>query len=144
AHVVLMRDLPGGPATTVSFIGLVAFYDIGAYAAGHRFGRRRLAPAISPGKSWEGAIGATLLVFAIACGAGPFIGRWTLGSIAALAAAVCVLAPIGDLAESLLKRDLGVKDFGRLLPGHGGVLDRIDALILTAPVAYWLARWLTV
>lgn len=142
AHVTLMRDLPAGPAVTISFIGLVAFYDIGAYAAGSFFGKHKIAPAISPGKTWEGAAGATLLVMGTALALGPFVGRWTLGSAAVFGLAVCVLAPLGDLAESLLKRDLGVKDFGTLLPGHGGMLDRIDALLLTAPAAYWIARWL--
>ncbi|GAC1418662.1 MAG: hypothetical protein NVSMB57_13270 [Actinomycetota bacterium] len=70
----------------------------------------------------------------------PFLGRWTLGSAVALAAATAVIAPLGDLAESLMKRDLGIKDFGSLLPGHGGILDRIDALLMMAPVAYWIAR----
>ncbi len=143
AHVLLMRNLPAGPAMTVSFIGLVAFYDIGAYAAGSFFGKHKIAPLISPGKTWEGAAGATLLVFAIALVAGPFIGRWTMASAAVLAAATAVLAPLGDLAESLLKRDLGIKDFGNLLPGHGGILDRIDGLIMVAPMAYWIARWMT-
>lgn len=143
AHVVLMRDLDDGKAVTISFIALVAIYDIGAYAAGSLFGKHKMAPSISPAKSWEGAAGATLVVFVVALAAGPFLGPWTLGSIAVLAAATCVAAPVGDLGESLLKRDLGVKDFGHLLPGHGGILDRIDALIVTAPVAYWIARWLT-
>jgi phosphatidate cytidylyltransferase len=143
AHVTMMRDLPDGPAVTISFIGLVAFYDIGAYASGSFFGKHKIAPRISPGKTWEGAAGATVFVFATSLIAGPFIGRWTFASAAAMAAATCVLAPLGDLAESLLKRDLGVKDFGHILPGHGGILDRIDALLLTAPFVYWIARWLT-
>lgn len=144
AHVILMRELPHGPGVTIAFIGLVAFYDIGAFAAGSRFGKRKLAPVISPGKTVEGAIGATLLVLALGAGLGPFIEPWSLWSGLALAAATAMLAPLGDLAESVMKRDLGVKDFGTLLPGHGGMLDRIDALLLMAPVAYWLARWLTV
>lgn len=143
AHVVMMRDLPAGPAMSISFIGLVAFYDIGAFAAGSTFGKHKLAPKISPGKTWEGAAGATLLVFAIGLIAGPFMGRWTFASAAVFAAAVALTAPLGDLAESLLKRDLGVKDFGTLLPGHGGVLDRIDALLLSAPICYWVAYWFT-
>ena len=143
AHVILMRELPHGPAVTVAFIGLVAFYDIGAFAVGSTMGKRKIAPTISPGKTVEGAAGATLLVLILGASIGPFLKPWTLVSGLALAAATAIAAPLGDLAESVMKRDLGVKDFGQILPGHGGILDRIDALLLTAPVAYWVARWLT-
>ncbi|HEX9695654.1 MAG TPA: phosphatidate cytidylyltransferase [Actinomycetota bacterium] len=144
AHVILMRELPRGPAITIAFIGLVAFYDIGAFATGSLFGKRKLAPSISPGKTVEGAAGASVLVMALGAGLGPLIAPWSLWSGLALGAATAVVAPLGDLAESVMKRDLGIKDFGRLLPGHGGMLDRIDALLLMAPVAYWLAYWLAV
>lgn len=140
AHVVLMRALPDGIAITIAFIGLTAFYDIGAYAAGSLFGRHKIAPAVSPSKTWEGSAGATLFVFASALAIGPFLGPFDLSSAAMLAAATAVLAPLGDLAESLMKRDLDVKDMGHLLPGHGGILDRIDALLFVAPAAYWLVR----
>lgn len=143
AHVILMRELPHGPAITIAFIGLVAFYDIGAFAAGSTMGKRKIAPVISPAKTVEGSIGATLLVLILGAAVGPFMPPWSLWSGLALAAATAIAAPLGDLAESVMKRDLGVKDFGQLLPGHGGMLDRIDALLLTAPVAYWIARWLT-
>lgn len=142
AHVILMRDLRDGPAIVISFIGITALYDVAAYASGSLFGTHKIAPGISPSKTWEGAAGASVFVFALALVAGPHIGPFTVGSAAALAAATALVAPAGDLAESLLKRDLDVKDFGRLLPGHGGLLDRIDALLLMAPVAYWLARGL--
>ncbi|HVL88854.1 MAG TPA: phosphatidate cytidylyltransferase [Actinomycetota bacterium] len=144
AHVILMRELPHGPGITIAFIGLVAFYDIGAFASGSLLGKRKLAPSISPGKTWEGAIGASVLILALGAGLGPLIEPWSLWSGLALAGATAVVAPLGDLAESVLKRDLQIKDFGQLLPGHGGMLDRIDALLLMAPVAYWLARWLTI
>lgn len=140
AHVPMMRDFPEGIEITIAFIGLVAFYDIGAYAAGSLFGRRPMASSISPKKSWEGAFGATFFVFVVALLAGPMIGPFDAGSSAIMAGMVSVVAPMGDLAESLLKRDLGVKDMGALLPGHGGMLDRIDALLLTAPLFYWLVR----
>lgn len=140
AHVVLMRALDHGPAIVISFIGLVALYDIGAYAAGSLLGKHKIAPEISPGKTWEGAAGATLFILILAALAGPPISPFGVLESIALAAAMAITAPLGDFAESLLKRDLGVKDFGTILPGHGGILDRIDALLLSAPVAYWLIR----
>lgn len=123
---------------TVLF-GLVWGADIGAYFAGHRFGRTRLAPAISPGKTWEGVggglvtgLGVTLVLVAIGTGAGyamPSLAWLVPTAIMVMAASV-----VGDLGESVLKRWADVKDSGRLLPGHGGVLDRVDALLAAAPV----------
>jgi phosphatidate cytidylyltransferase len=140
AHVILMTGLPHGAAITISYIGLVAITDIGAYATGSFFGKHPMAPSVSPKKSWEGAVGATVFVFIAALIGGPFMPPFTLGSALAVAAVVAVASPLGDLAESLIKRDLGVKDMGTILPGHGGVLDRIDSLLLVAPVFYWLIR----
>ena len=140
AHVILMTGLPRGPAVTICYIGIVAASDIGAYAAGSFFGKHPMAPSVSPKKSWEGAAGATVFMFILAVAVGPHIAPFKLGSALALAAVAAVVAPLGDLAESLIKRDLGVKDMGTLLPGHGGVLDRIDSLLLVAPAAYWLIR----
>ena len=140
AHVILMTGLPHGAAITISYIGLVAFTDIGAYAAGSLFGKHPMAPSVSPKKSWEGTVGATLVVFVAALIGGNFMPPFSLGSALALAAVVAIVSPLGDLAESLIKRDLGVKDMGTILPGHGGVLDRIDSLLLVAPAAYWLIR----
>jgi len=140
AHVQLMRDLPDGIVITLSYIGLVAFYDIAAYAAGSIIGRRPMARSVSPKKSWEGAFGATFFIFVLALAVGPMLAPFDAGSSIILAVIVAVLAPLGDLAESLIKRDLGVKDMGALLPGHGGMLDRIDALLLVAPAYYWVVR----
>jgi len=140
AHVILMRNLEHGPALTIAYIGLVALYDIGAFTSGSLFGRRPMAPSISPKKTWEGLAGATLFVALIAAVAGPHIGPFRLGTALAMAAVAAVGAPLGDLAESLMKRDLEIKDMGSILPGHGGFLDRIDALLFVAPPAYWLAR----
>lgn len=142
AHVVLMRNLPDGAAITISYIALAAFYDIAAFATGVFRGRHPLAPSVSPKKSWEGAIGGTAFIIAVAALVGPHIGPFTLVSAVALAGVTAFCAPLGDLAESLLKRDMSVKDMGTLLPGHGGVLDRIDALLMCGPAAYWLVRWL--
>jgi phosphatidate cytidylyltransferase len=140
AHVILMTGLPHGAAITVSYIGLVALNDVGAYATGVLFGKHQMAPKVSPKKSWEGTIGATVLMYLLALIVGPLITPFTVGSALALATVVAVVSPMGDLAASLIKRDLGVKDFGHVLPGHGGALDRIDALLLVAPAAYWLVR----
>jgi phosphatidate cytidylyltransferase len=142
AHVVLMRNLPHGAAIVICYIALAAFYDIAAYATGVFFGKHPLAPSVSPKKSWEGALGGTAFIVAVAAVVGPHIAPFGVGSAVALAAVTAFCAPLGDLAESMLKRDLGVKDMGSLLPGHGGVLDRIDALLACAPAAYWLVRWL--
>lgn len=140
AHVMLIRSLPHGAALAIAVLGAAAVYDIGAYASGSIVGRHKMAPRVSPGKTWEGAFGATLVLFVIALSVGPHIGSLGLGPAAALAGITCVAAPLGDLAESLIKRDLEVKDMGRLLPGHGGLLDRIDGMLFVAPAAYWLLR----
>jgi phosphatidate cytidylyltransferase len=109
--------------------------DIGAYFAGRRFGKRKLAPAVSPGKSWEGALGGLAcallvsLTFAYAL-AVPWGAPLLLFTVL-----VAVLSIFGDLFESVLKRTAGVKDSGGLLPGHGGVLDRLDALLPALPLA---------
>lgn len=140
SHAVAMARLEHGPNLTIVFMGAVVFYDVGAYAAGSFFGKHRIAPRISPSKSWEGALGATVLVFALTLGIGPVFDGVDFTTAAGLAGIVVVLAPLGDLAESLVKRDLGVKDMGGVLPGHGGVLDRIDALLFCAPFVYWFYR----
>jgi len=140
AHVVLMTGLHHGPAITICYIGLVALSDVGAYATGVFFGKHPMAPTVSPKKSWEGAAGATTLLFLLALFVGPHITPFRLGSALLVTLVVAIVAPLGDLAESLIKRDLGVKDMGSILPGHGGVLDRIDSLLLVAPAVYWLIR----
>jgi phosphatidate cytidylyltransferase len=117
-------------------------YDVGAYAIGGRTGRTPLAPSISPNKTWEGLVGATVVTFVVTLLVVAIfkVHPWTIGRAFWLAAVVCVAAPLGDLSESMIKRDLGVKDMGRVLPGHGGVLDRIDGLLFVAPAAYYLLR----
>ena len=120
-------------------MGIVWVADSAAYFAGHRWGRRKLAPTVSPGKTWEGAAGAAVAV-AVYHGL-----IWNFGfsqhmpnlaiPAAVLVAVLFPLSIIGDLFESWIKRQAGVKDSGRLLPGHGGVLDRIDALTSTLPLA---------
>jgi phosphatidate cytidylyltransferase len=97
---------------------------------------------VSPKKSWEGAIGATLVVVAVAVGvvANSVDLLEPVSRAAGLAVVVAIFAPLGDLAESLIKRDLGIKDMGSILPGHGGVLDRIDSVLFVAPAAFMFLR----
>ena len=137
-----MLDFADGRALVLSVIGLTFVYDTAAFIVGSWWGNRPLAPTISPKKSLEGAIGATLVVIAVSVGAvAPAVTALnTVGRSVGLAVVVAVLAPLGDLAESLIKRDLGVKDMGSILPGHGGVLDRIDSVLFVAPAAFLFLR----
>jgi phosphatidate cytidylyltransferase len=116
-------------------------YDIGGYLAGSRFGRRHIAPSISPNKTVEGLLAGMATSVVIGFILVGSISPWGRFSALALGVVVAVLAPVGDLCESLLKRDLGVKDLGGLLPGHGGVLDRLDSLFFVLPVAYLVLGW---
>lgn len=134
---------PGpGPDRFTLVVGLLALvwaYDTGAFFAGRFWGRRKLAPALSPGKTWEGVVGGLLLSVGVAFG-----GLWALwpewppatrlGHALGLGVLVGGAAQLGDLFESLLKRAAGVKDSGRLFPGHGGLLDRLDGLLFALPV----------
>ncbi len=118
--------------------------DVGALVVGRWVGSHQLAPNVSPNKTWEGLAGgavASVLVSTVAVGA---IHPWTPANAALLGLVVAVVAPLGDLCESLLKRDLRLKDMGTLLPGHGGVLDRVDALIFVLPATYYLVRALNI
>ena len=108
--------------------------DTGAYFAGKNLGKHKLAPSISPGKTWEGWAGGTLLTLATGWAAGYFLPDIPLSHRLVAAGVVAVFGPLGDLAESMLKRSAGVKDSGTFLPGHGGLLDRFDAFLLVLPV----------
>jgi phosphatidate cytidylyltransferase len=127
-----------GPDRVLTFIAVTVASDIGGYFAGSFFGRHKMAPAISPKKTWEGFSGSALTCMAVGALLLPWLlgGVWWQGVIVG-AAAVCV-ATLGDLVESMIKRDLGLKDMGTLLPGHGGVLDRLDSLLFTVPVVWLL------
>jgi phosphatidate cytidylyltransferase len=114
--------------------------DVGALVIGGWRGRHPLAPSVSPHKTWEGLIGGTLLGVAASAGITGSMHPWTPAKAAALGLMVAVVAPLGDLCPSLIKRDLGLKDMGRLLPGHGGVLDRVDGLLFVLPATYYLVR----
>ena len=129
-----------GIALLIGAILVAVAYDVGGYAFGSWIGKRKLAPVVSPNKTWEGLLGGCFTAVAIAVAAVSNIHPWTLDTALVLGLCVAVVAPIGDLAESLVKRDLGVKDMGSILPGHGGVLDRVDALLFVLPIAYCVAK----
>lgn len=150
-HMVLLRDLPehhGG--THVQGFAVVVFAfasmwvaDTGAYLVGSLWGRRRIAPQISPGKSLEGALGAAILtataggIFAATLlpERMPVWGGVLLGFVAS------IVGLLGDLVESMFKRDAGIKDTSQIIPGHGGVLDRFDSVLFVGPLIYWALRW---
>jgi phosphatidate cytidylyltransferase len=136
-----------GRDLVLSVIGLTFVYDVAAFGVGAVWGGsffpRPLAPATSPKKSWEGAIGATLITMIVSMSLVPsFVSAFSDKRIESffLAIVVSMMATFGDLAESLIKRDLGIKDMGNILPGHGGILDRIDSLLFVAPAAFLLFR----
>jgi phosphatidate cytidylyltransferase len=138
--VSILRIEDGGLTLLVASVLLVALGDIGAYFAGTTFGRHKMAPSISPAKSWEGLGGGVLLALAAGVGAGALLDELTIPQGIGLALVAALLGPIGDLLESMVKRRMGVKDSGRLLPGHGGMLDRLDAILFTLPFAYLYLR----
>src|SRR5262249_923669 len=143
--VLLVRDLPHGRLATFAVLIGVWAGDTLAYLRGRLIRRHKIAPPTSPGKTWEGFVFGTIAtIFAV------FVTLYdardtflSIGEAVALGAVIAVAAPLGDLFESMLKRDAGVKDTGRLLGGHGGVLDRIDAILFAAPAAYFALLALT-
>lgn len=128
-----LHEMERGQWMVIAVVLLVAAADIGAYFAGRAFGKRKLAPRVSPGKTWAGAVGGLATVALMAVLYGALSGSSVLVALAVSlpAAAASIL---GDLLESMFKRHRGIKDSGQLLPGHGGVLDRIDGLLAAAPV----------
>ena len=139
AHLVLLMALPQGRAWLLLLTAITVASDTAAFYTGSKFGKHKLCPAISPGKTWEGfagglagSLGASLLVRHF------FLPEQGLLWICLIVLLLGCLGAAGDLSESVIKRAFGVKDSGSLLPGHGGLLDRIDSLLLTAPVLYYL------
>ncbi|MEV7600003.1 phosphatidate cytidylyltransferase [Kitasatospora sp. NPDC089797] len=137
--VAMMLAADDGPQRIVLFLIVTICSDTGAYAVGYKFGRTKLAPTISPGKTREGlagGIGLSMLAGALLMQLIIDGGSWWQGLI--LGGCAAVTATLGDLGESMIKRDLGIKDMGTLLPGHGGIMDRLDSLLPTAPVVWLL------
>jgi len=120
---------------------MVWLCDTAAYFIGIRWGRHKMSPYLSPKKSWEGAVAGSVTSVGVAVGLVPLLGLpLSYGWAAVLGALVGVVGQVGDLAESLLKRQVGVKDSGRLIPGHGGMLDRVDSLLFVVPAVYYFLR----
>lgn len=136
--VMMLRELEN-PWLVALMIAMISANDIGGMWAGIFFGKHPMAPRLSPKKSWEGFVGSFL-----ACSAVGVLGMYLLGNTLywgiLLGAVACVVGTLGDLLESLIKREVGLKDMSQLLPGHGGILDRIDAMLLFAPVFYFIVR----
>ncbi len=156
AHVAFLHAQPGrlGPALVTLLFAAVIFSDTLAYFAGRAMGRHKLAPQVSPNKTWEGAIGGVAGAMAGLAGVWalshhvPSFGfpKASLGVYLATGAVLAALSQVGDLVESMMKRSAGIKDAGGIFPGHGGVLDRCDGILFTAPILYYgfqfLAPWL--
>jgi phosphatidate cytidylyltransferase len=142
SHLVLMRALPDGRWYVITLFASVWASDVGAYFAGTALGRHKMAPDVSPGKSWEGAVAGGLAATATWMIARYFIrGDVSLLWFTIVGVGVAVAAIVGDLVESRIKREAGAKDSGDLLPGHGGFLDRFDSVIAASVVAYYLLVW---
>lgn len=114
--------------------------DIASLLVGSAMGRHQLAPSISPNKSWEGLLGGAVAAILVSVIVVHFIHPWTVGKAALYGIVVAIVAPLGDLSQSMIKRHLGVKDMGRILPGHGGILDRVDGLLFVIPATYFVVK----
>jgi phosphatidate cytidylyltransferase len=141
AHLLLLRQIPAdGELATFTILLAVWAGDIGAFFAGRLVGRHKLAPALSPGKTWEGFLFGTLATVFVAFVALYKQNYLSIWQSIVLGVVIAIAAPLGDLFESALKRDMQVKDSGRLLAAHGGVLDRIDSLLFAVVASYYLLR----
>lgn len=134
----MLHAMPNGPWRVFFLFFLIFAADTGAYLAGRNFGKRKLAPAVSPGKTVEGMVGGLLLCAAWAACAGPLVfdidRPQQIVLLVALSLVVAAFSVLGDLSESMFKRAAGVKDSGTILPGHGGMLDRVDSILAGAPL----------
>ena len=144
-HLLFLRELHSpryndGLGFVVLMFTAILLTDIGCYYTGRHLGKHKLAPVISPNKTIEGSVGGFILAVLGACVVGWYLGlEWYMSLFAGI---LCtVFAQIGDLCESLIKRDAGVKDSGNTLPGHGGFLDRVDSFVLTIPVMYYFCKY---
>lgn len=141
-HIILIRYTVNGALAVVYLFIVIWSTDTGAYFTGRFFGRKKLSPLISPNKTIEGALGGLLLSLLMALIFNWFFQLFTLPFLLGSACLISILGQIGDLVESSFKRLAGVKDSGQIIPGHGGILDRFDSTILTAPVLFYLIIFL--
>ncbi|MFO1463743.1 MAG: phosphatidate cytidylyltransferase [bacterium] len=142
AFLGLIRDLPNGSSWLFLVLAATFGADTGAYLTGRTIGRHKLAPHISPGKTVEGLFGGVAMSILWALGTKYLLSRDILvRDCLWVGLGVGLLGPLGDLSESMMKRSVGVKDSGNLIPGHGGLLDRIDALLFTSPIVYYYAAY---
>ncbi|MDO5696707.1 MAG: phosphatidate cytidylyltransferase [Dermatophilus congolensis] len=134
----LLLAQPDGRYRVIAFVLITVFSDIGGYAAGVTMGKHPMSPSVSPNKSWEGFAGSVVTCAVVGSISVMLMldAAWWVGAVTGMLLAA--LATLGDLTESMLKRDLGIKDFGTMLPGHGGLMDRMDSLLVCAP-ASWIA-----
>jgi phosphatidate cytidylyltransferase len=141
AHFFRLRQLPDGLAWSLTAFGSTWLADSGAYFIGRTWGKHKLAPKLSPGKTWEGIVGGVVSGAALTALLGYLFGVGVWHGVV-LGILIAVISPIGDLGVSMLKRQVGAKDSAKLIPGHGGVLDRIDSLIISATIATYYVLWL--
>jgi phosphatidate cytidylyltransferase len=141
SHIGHPRD---GVALLLGAVLCTVANDVGAYGVGRTFGRTPLAPEISPHKTLEGLLGGTVFTILVGAGLVSHIHPFSTSKGFWLAVGIAIVAPVGDLCESLIKRDIGLKDMGSLLPGHGGMMDRFDALLFVLPTTYYLAQVLKI
>jgi phosphatidate cytidylyltransferase len=129
-----------GIAFILAAVIVTAADDVASLLIGSALGRHPLAPSISPNKSWEGLIGGAVAAILVSVVVVHFIHPWTIGKAFVFGVVVAIVAPLGDLSQSMIKRHLGLKDMGRLLPGHGGILDRVDGLLFVIPATYFVVK----
>jgi phosphatidate cytidylyltransferase len=146
AYLISLRNLPQGIWWTLTVIVAVTLADTGGFVFGRRFGKHKLSPRVSPKKSWEGYLGGILFAVVLT----PVVaGLWhmvapevtALGGLI-LGGVISIVAPLGDLGESMLKREFGLKDTSNILPGHGGLMDRVDSWVWAAVIGYYLVQWI--
>jgi phosphatidate cytidylyltransferase len=129
-----------GVAFVLAAVIVTVAADVASLLVGSAFGRHPLAPSISPNKSWEGFLGGAVAAVLVAVVVVHFIHPWTISKALVLGIVVAIVAPLGDLSQSMVKRHLGVKDMSRLMPGHGGILDRVDGLLFVLPATYFVVK----